>query len=163
MLLPILLALQAAVGDKVPDFSLRDTSGKDWSLAELRKRADSGVVSLTFWCTFCHSCRELDASFQKAAADRRGKAALLALDSSAVDSPEKIEDFRRSRKFDVPVFVDADGKLADLFGVKVTTTTVLLDKDGVLRYRGRFGPAQDALQALLDGKDIAVKETPPAG
>ena len=50
-----------AVGDKVPDFTVTDVAGKAWTLSDLQKRTASGVVSLTFWCTFCHSCRMMDA------------------------------------------------------------------------------------------------------
>jgi peroxiredoxin len=157
-----------AIGAKVPEFSVTDVAGKAWTLADLRKRSDSGVVSLTFWCTFCHSCRMMDARFQKQAADFKDKAAVVAVDASAADTAKKVEDFTRDRKFGVPVFLDADGKAADLFGVRLTTTTVVLDKAGVLRYRGSFGSedqphARNALRAVLDGKEVAVKETAPSG
>ena len=74
----------------------------------------------------------------------------------------------RDKKFSVPIFIDAGGKAADLFAVRVTTTTFVIDKAGVLRYRGQFGAedsphAQNALRAVLNGKEVTVKETPPAG
>jgi peroxiredoxin len=173
----ILAALQAgasqdpkplAVGDKVQDFTVTDIAGKTWKLSELQKRTDSGVVSLTFWCTFCHSCRMMEARFQKAAAEYKDKAAVLGIDASAADTAKKVENFIREKKFSVPVFIDSDGKAADLFGVRLTTTTVVIDKTGILRYRGQFGAedsphAQNALRAVLDGKEVAVKETSPAG
>ncbi len=157
-----------AIGEKVPDFTVTDVAGKSWTLGELRKRTESGVVSLTFWCTFCHSCRMMDARFQKQAAEFKDKAAVLALDASAADTAKKVEDFARDKKFSVPVFLDPEGKAADLFGVRVTTTTVVIDKAGVLRYRGQFGGegsphSRDALQAVLDGKEVPVKETTPSG
>jgi len=150
------------VGQKVPDFTVTDTAGKTWTLAELRKRTSSEVVSLTFWCTFCHSCRMMDAKFQTLADEHRGKAAVVGLDASALDTAEKIDAFARDRKFTVPVFLDA-GKAADLFGVTKTTTTLVVDKDGVLRYQGRFEGAQAALKAVLAGEEVKVKETVPAG
>lgn len=165
--LAILLSLLQApapvkVGEKVPAFTVTDTAGQAWTLAALQKRTESEVVSLTFWCTFCHSCRMMDARFQKHADDYREKAAVVGLDASAVDTPEKIEAFARDKKFTVPVFIDA-GKAADLFGVSKTTTTVVIDKDGVLRYRGRFDGAQAALKAVLAGEEVQVKETDAAG
>ena len=157
-----------SIGDKVQDFVVADVAGKSWKLSDLQKRTDSGVVSLTFWCTFCHSCRMMDARFQKMAADFKDKAAVVGIDASAADTSKKVEDFTRERKFSVPIFIDADGKAADLFAVRVTITTVVIDKAGVLRYRGQFGAegsphAQNALRAVLDGKEVAVKETAPAG
>lgn len=156
------------VGDKVPDFQVTDVSGKTVKLSDLQKRTPSGVVSLTFWCTFCHSCRMMDARFQKLAAGLKDKAAVVAIDASAADNAKKVEDFTRDRKFSVPVFMDVEARAADLFGVRVTTTTVVIDKDRVLRYHGQFGGeesphAGNALRAVLDGKDVAVRETAPSG
>jgi len=157
-----------AVGDKVEGIVVTDLAGKSWNLSELQKRAESGVVSLTFWCTFCHSCRMMDARFQKLASDFKDKAAVVGIDASAADNAKKIEEFARNKQFSVPIFVDAGGKVADLFGIRLTTTTIVIDKAGVLRYRGQFdgndGPhAENALQALLAGKELAVKETTPKG
>src|SRR5687767_15586143 len=96
LLLLIALGVQdpkpLAVGDTVPDFEVTDLAGKTVKLSELRARAESGVVTLTFWCTFCHSCRMMDAKLQKLAADHRGKAAVVGVDASAVDDAKKIED-----------------------------------------------------------------------
>ncbi|RPH35630.1 MAG: peroxiredoxin family protein [Planctomycetota bacterium] len=152
-----------AVGDKVPDFTVKDAAGKSWTLSDLQKRTESGVVSLTFWCTFCHSCRMMDAAFQKRAGDLKDKAAVVAIDASAADTAKRVEDFARDKKFTVPVFLDADAKTADFFGIRVTTTTVVIDKAGVLRYTGQFAAAESALKAVLEGKEVAVKETSPSG
>ncbi len=160
--------LSVAVGDKVPDFTVIDVEGKAWKLSDLQKRTVSGVVSLTFWCTFCHSCRMMDARFQKVAEEFKDKASILGIDASAADTAKRVEAFAREKNFSVAVFMDADGKIANLFGIRLTTTTVVIDKAGVLRYRGQFGVeesphAQNALRAVLDGQEVAVKETAPAG
>jgi peroxiredoxin len=156
------------IGEKVPDFTVSDLTGKTVKLSDLQKRTESGVVSLTFWCTFCHSCRMMDARFQKLAGELKEKATIVAVDASATDNAQRIDDFTKAKKFSVPVFLDSEGRTADLFGVRLTTTTILIDKSGVLRYWGQFGgeanpAAENALRAVLDGKDVAVKETTAAG
>lgn len=150
------------------DFEVADLSGKVWKLSELQKKTPSGVVCLTFWCTFCHSCRQMDGRFQTLAADYKDKATVIGIDASAADDAKKVDAFVRARQFSVPVFMDKDGKVADRFGVKVTTTTIVIDKAGVIRYRGQFGSdaspyAREALSAVLLGKDVSVKATTPAG
>lgn len=152
-----------AIGDPVPDLELTDLAGKPVKLSGLRARTPSGVVTLTFWCTFCHSCRMMDAKFQALADDFQGKAAVAGVDASAADDAKKIEDFSRAKKFSVPVFLDAAGKAADLFGVRLTTTTVVIDKAGALRYRGAFDAARAALAAVLEGKKVSVPETAAQG
>ena len=67
----------------------------------------------------------------------------------------------------LPIVLDAGGRTADIFGTEVTTTTVVIDGKGVLRYCGRFGrgdgAAEAALKAVLAGKEVAVKMTPHDG
>ncbi len=161
-------ALLPQAGEAVRDFEVADLSGKVWKLSELQKKTESGVVCLTFWCTFCHSCRQMDARFQTLAADFKDKVTVIGVDASAGDDAKKVDAFVQSKKFSVPVFIDKGGKVADQFGVKMTTTTLVIDKGGIVRYRGQFGGegtpyARDALSAVLEGKEPTVKETAPAG
>ncbi len=128
-----------AVGVKVPDFTVTTLDGQKRSLAELQKDASGKArpVVLTFWCTFCGSCREVDARLAEFAKTYGDKVAFHVL--------------------------DATGCSADVFGVKMTTTTVVIDANGVLRYRGRFGrasesPAEDAVKSVLAGGEVKIKE-----
>lgn len=107
------------LGEQVPEFVVTDLAGESWSLSELQKRSQSGVVSLTFWCTFCHSCRTMEARLQKLADDHKDEAAVLGIAASAADTAGKVENFARSKQFRVPVFLDADGGVADLFGIQL--------------------------------------------
>ena len=153
-----------AVGEKVPEFSVTDLAGKTRTLAELRKSAPSGVVSLTFWCSFCPSCRHMEKGLDQFARRYRGKAAVAALDASAGETPERVKAFAKEKGLSVPILIDAAGRTADLFGVGVTTTTVIIDADGVLRYRGQFAHGQEtyaegALKAVLTGERVPREET----
>jgi peroxiredoxin len=155
-----------APGDVVPDFTVTDLAGNVLKRSELHRSAKSkpDAVVLTFWCTFCHSCRGLDRKLEKLAADYQGRAAVFAVDAAAEDTPEKVAAFFEAKGVKLPVVLDHDGKVADLFGVKVTTTTLVIDAKGVLRYRGQFGRgsdayAEDALKAVLAGEEVAVKST----
>ena len=96
------------------------------------------------------------------------KATVVGIDANAADTAAKVEEFIQARKFSVPVLLDANGKAADLFGVRLTTTTVVIDKAGVLRYWGQFGGedspyVENALRAVLDGKDVTARETSASG
>jgi peroxiredoxin len=155
-----------AVGEKVPDFSVRPLDGKAVKLSELRKderRTKKGVIVLTFWCSTCSSCRRVEHDLDKLARDYEGRAAVIALDANAGETAEKVAAFAKDKGLTVPIVLDPDGRTADLFGTEVTTTTVVIDGDGVLRYCGRFKEAEDALKAVLAGKEVAVKTTPHDG
>ena len=153
-----------AVGDRVPDFSVTDLAGKTRKLSDLQKDAKSGIVMLTYWCSFCHSCRHVEATLDRVSKSYKGQAAVLALDSSAGETAEGITAFVKEKGLSLPIVIDPDGKTTDMFGVRVTTSTLIIDRDRVLRYRGRFveegkTPAEDALKAVLAGQTVPVKET----
>lgn len=157
-----------AIGDPVPDFEVRDLEGKTHRLSDLRKQTQSGIVSLTFWCSFCHSCRHVETRLDRFAQDHKGQAVVAAIDASAGETAAGVAAFAQKTGLSLPIVIDAPGKTADLFGVKVTTTTVIIDGKGILRYRGQFGDgnrmlAGDALQAVLAGKPVSLKETPQRG
>lgn len=79
----------------------------------------------------------------------------------------------------VKTVLDADRKVANKNGVKVTPETVVLDSKGEIRYRGRIDDfyaalgkprraattheLRDALDAVLAGKSVAVAETKALG
>jgi peroxiredoxin len=151
-------------GDRVPDFSITDLSGTTRKLSELQKSTPSGAVTLTFWCSFCHSCRPMESKLDKVARAFKGKAAVVAVDASAGETADGIRAFAKGKGLAVPILLDAEGKAADLFGVRVTTTTLVIDREGILRYRGQFTEAErplaeEALKAVLDGKEVRQKET----
>jgi RNA polymerase sigma factor (sigma-70 family) len=156
-----------AIGDSVPDFSVSDLDGKAVKLSQLQKdsrRTSSGIVVLSFWCSFCPSCRRVEKRLDKLATDYEGKAFVVALDASAGETAEMVRAAVRKEALTLPVLLDPDGRTADLFATAATTTTVVIDGQGVLRYCGRFNDgdrayAEDALKALLAGGEVAVKIT----
>lgn len=157
-----------AIGDRVPDFTVRDLQGKARSLSELQKQTKYRIVSLTFWCTFCHSCRDMESRLDRFASEHKGRAAVAAIDASAGETASGIAAFAKKTGLSLPILIDAPGKAADLFGVTLTTTTLVIDGQGRLRYRGQFMVgekmlAADVLKAVLAGKPVATKETRQRG
>jgi peroxiredoxin len=159
------------IGDKVPNFTLTMLDGKSIKLSELRKdekQAKSGVVVLCFWCSTCHSCRHVEKQLDKLAKKYAGEAAVIALDANADDTADVVAAFLKKHGLAVPVALDATGHAADVFGIKVTTTTVVIDADGVLRYCGQFAAkggasAEAALKAVLAGDEVQIATTPHNG
>lgn len=121
-------------GDHVPEFELPDQTGTVRSLTSLLA---GGPVVLFFYpaamtpgCTkeACHF-RDLASEFDDVGAVRVG------ISTDAVDKQSKFSD---SQRFDYPLLSDADGKVAEMFGVKrgllgkfmpVKRTTFVIDTD----------------------------------
>src|SRR5262249_50029409 len=137
-----------AVGEKVPDFSVQTLDGKTVKLGELQKdekRTKTGVVVLSFWCSTCGSCRRVEHHLDKLARDYEGRAAVIALDANAGETAVRVAAFAKEKGLTMPIVLDPGGRTADLFGTEVTTTTVVIDGKGVLRYCGRFGQGEAGL------------------
>ncbi len=124
-------------GDRVPDFELPDQTGAVRSLSSLL--ADGPVVlffypaAMTPGCTkeACHF-RDLADEFAEVGASRVG---------ISTDPVGKQAKFSDSQRFDYPLLSDADGKVAELFGVKrgllgkflpVKRTTFVIDTDSTV-------------------------------
>lgn len=163
-------ATPVSIGDKVPNFAVT-INDKKWTLNQLRNNkelSNDGTIVLTFWCSFCHSCRDIDQDLNQLAQHYKGKAAVIALDASDGETTEQVAEFAKEKGLTLPIALNASGSAADIFGTKVTTTTVVIDKEGVLRYRGQFGNAghpftRDALEAVLQNQTVKVTETKHRG
>lgn len=100
-------------GDEVPDFELPDQTGAPRRLSTLL--AEGPVVlffypaAMTSGCTkeACHF-RDLAAEFTAAGVQRVG---------ISRDSVDKQKQFADKHSFDYPLLSDADGTVADIFGV----------------------------------------------
>lgn len=141
-----------------------DLNGKRWKLSDLQKQTKSGVVSLTFWCSFCHSCRGVEGRLDQFAGAQKDRATVLAVDASAGETVGGVKRFAARRGLGLPIYLDTPGKTSDLFGVLVTTTTVVIDAQGILRYREQVADdqhryAEEPLQSVLAGEPVVVKET----
>src|SRR3954451_17249844 len=101
-------------GERVEDFELPDQDGMPRRLSTLL--ADGPVLlffspaAMTPGCTkeACHF-RDLAAEFAAAGAQRVGISA---------DAPDKQRQFAEKHRFDYPLLSDADGAVADMFGVR---------------------------------------------
>ncbi|MGI9161506.1 MAG: peroxiredoxin [Mycobacterium sp.] len=121
-------------GDRVPEFELPDQTGTVRSLSDLL--ADGPIVlffypaAMTPGCTkeACHF-RDLASEFADVGASRVG------ISTDAVSKQAKFSD---SQRFDYPLLSDADGRVAEIFGVKrgllgkflpVKRSTFVIDTD----------------------------------
>jgi peroxiredoxin len=154
------------VGTEVEDFAVTDNTGKAFRLGTLRRtEASLGKIAvLTFWCTTCGSCRQIEKAFDKKAKEYKGdRVQFFMVDSNFTDSVQRVNRFLEKNDLSFPVLMDSESRIARYFGTKLTTTTAVIDAEGRIRYYGGFGKAEDAVRNLLAGKDVLVPESPTSG
>ena len=128
----LLLALAASakeVSGPAPDFTLKSRSGENIKLSELRGE----VVMINFWASWCGPCRQemplLDALYQRYRP--------MGFTILGVSVDEDVADAKRLLKeipVTFPVLFDTDNKVADLYELVAMPSTVLVDRDGNMRF-----------------------------
>ncbi|MFN9851877.1 MAG: redoxin domain-containing protein [Planctomycetota bacterium] len=121
--------------------------------------------------------QELAGSLEKNAATQ-GAIQWVGVISNSHDSPEDIREFANDLGVQFPLIKDSDQSIAKAWRATRTADVVVVDRDGLIRYRGRiddqYAPGvkrskplhselQDALTALLEGREPDVAVTEPTG
>ena len=171
LLLTLLVTVWAPaqpLGKTLPEFDFQTVDGENLNLSELRKKSPTGVVLLTFWCTECASCRATEESLAQVTREFAGKAKVVAVASSKDDTPQTVQAYLDKHKTGIEVLMDSKGRFARYLGVDTTTTTVILDQTGRVRYygtlkRGKKFFAVDPLKQVLAKKIVGQPRGPLYG
>jgi peroxiredoxin len=164
-----------AVGESAPTFELPDTDGN------VHQPGDAPATVIAFTCNHCPyalAWHERIIALADDYADRGVR--VLAINPNDVvryprDAPERMRDRVQQGEFDgVPYLFDESQEVAHAYDAKTTPDIYVLDGGLQLRYRGApdadyEDPSQnaafvrDALDAVLDGRELDRRETPPIG
>ena len=160
-----------AVGDRVPEFTLPDTSGEEHSLRV--------PAVLVFTCNHCPYALAWHDRIAAAARDYPDFAFYAINPTDAERYPHDSLEAMRERvesegDWPMPYLHDESQEVARAYGAKTTPDVFVVDADGVLRYRGApdadhgdesldAGWLRAALNGLRAGEDIELSETDPVG
>ncbi len=163
-------------GSRIVNFTLRDYHGKRVSLVDSK---DNRFTVVMFLGVECPLARLYGPRMQKLAAEYRGRGvAFLGIDSNRQDSVPELAAFAQLHHIDFPLLKDPGNRVADMFAATRMSEVLVLDRELVVRYRGRiddqYGPGyaspkpqrndlQEALDELLNGKAVSAPTTEVAG
>ena len=118
-----------SVGSVAPDFALASTTGRNLRLSEMRGQ----VVLINFWATWCAPCRQEMPLLSGLYQQYRGAGFNLLgvnLDGDRVKAQKMLSELGVT----FPVLFDEKKKVADLYNPDGMPTTLVIDRDGHLRY-----------------------------
>jgi len=169
-----------AIGSAIPmtDVKMKGVDGKELALADVKTAQGTLVV---FTCNHCPFAKMWETRIVELgntyAAKGIGVIAINANDPKVAeeDSFDVMQQRAKQRGMHFPYVVDATSNLARAFGATKTPEAFLFDKDGKLVYHGAIDdngqePAKvenaylkNALESVVAGKDVSVKETKSIG
>lgn len=122
-------ALAVNVDDMAPDFTLKRLDGTNLRLQELRGQ----VVLVNFWASWCGPCLQemplLDRMHQRY---RDAGFAVLGVNVEGEEKPAREVAGETGVTF--PVLIDAGQKVSERYALEAMPSSVVIDRDGVVRY-----------------------------
>ena len=123
------LAASGLQGQSAPDFALKSSNGENLRLSEFR----GDVVMINFWATWCGPCRQemplLDELYQ-----RYQRVGFSLLGVNIDDDPRRAMRMIEELGVGFPVLFDAEKAVSQLYKVDAMPVTVLVDREGNVRY-----------------------------
>jgi peroxiredoxin len=113
---------------EAPAFSLKSLDGKQIALSDFRGKP----VLITFWATWCASCKEEIPFLEKFSIEKKDQLAVLLI---AIDGERKktVQKIVNENKVTIPVLLLLKEKVMDHYGVRGwVPLTFLIDREGML-------------------------------
>jgi peroxiredoxin len=134
LLCSALLASLSLAGDMrpAPDFSLDAHGGKQVALSELRGQ----VVMINFWASWCVPCKEEMPLLEQMYRKYRPMGFTL-LGVNVEPQQDKAEALLEKTPVSFPVLFDRENRVSKLYNVTGMPSSVLIDREGNVRYLHR--------------------------
>lgn len=132
------------------------------------------VVIVNFWSCECPHSERADGLIMQWLEEWGGEVELLSVASNRNESARSVEDISKARSLPT-VLLDAEHVVADLYEAITTPHVFVVNRDGILRYRGAVDDVtfrqrqatrfflKEAVDALLEGHSPEPTETPAYG
>ena len=126
------LSYADTVSGPAPDFTLKSRTGENLKLSEYR----GDVVMINFWASWCAPCRQemplLEELYKK-----YSDLGFTLLAVNVEEDSSKADDLLRDITVTFPVLFDNTNKVSKLYKVVAMPSTVVIDRDGNMRYLHR--------------------------
>jgi len=129
----MLLAVESvnAVGlkERAPDFTLKSLEGSNLRLEEYRGQ----VVLINFWASWCGPCRQ-EMPLLDRLHHRYEDTGFAVLGVNVEGEIEPAQDIVDKTNVTFPILIDDGQKVSEMYNLQAMPSTVVVDRDGVVRY-----------------------------
>lgn len=117
-------------GSRAHDFTLESLDGETVSLSDLK----GSVVLVNFWATWCPPCQAEIPDFEEAYRERATDG-FVVLGVNVEEPASQVLPFVADMGITYPVVLDRDGRVSREYRALGLPTSLLVDQDGVIRFR----------------------------
>ncbi|MBK8247871.1 MAG: TlpA family protein disulfide reductase [Gemmatimonadetes bacterium] len=140
-------AIDLEIGAKAPDMALLTLDGQP---ANLSAYIGKTPFLMEVWATWCENCEALAPRILAAKQKYGNQMKFLGVAVSFNQSPARVKAHMEKHGFDIETLYDKKGEADVIYGVKATSTIVVVDKSGKIVYAGA-GAGQDIEAAVKKG------------
>ena len=119
----------ASVSGPAPNFTLKSLDGKNLKLSEMR----GDVVLINFWASWCGPCRQ-EMPLLNALHNKYAPLGFTVLGVNVEENSADARGFVSNFPVDFPVVLDNKNKVSRQYDVIAMPTTVVVDRDGNMRF-----------------------------
>ena len=158
------------INQLAPDFELPDLEHRHHRLSEYR----GNIVIVNFWSCECPHSERTDKAIMAMIVQWRDVVVMLSIAANRNENVEALKIAADARRLPT-VLIDSQCFVADLYAAQTTPHVYLIDREGILRYRGAMDdmtfrkrtPSRffldEAVESLLEGHLPALTESPAYG
>lgn len=130
----------SSIQGKAPNFTLKSNTGKNIKLSELRGQ----VVLLNFWASWCGPCRQEMPLLEKLQ-QRYNALGFTVLGVNVEEDPSKARTLLKDISVTFPILFDTQNTVSKQYKVSAMPSTVMIDRDGNMRYLHKgYKPGDEA-------------------
>ena len=166
------------IGDKLPEFVLTATNGRECNLYEFE---ESKIIVVMFTCNHCPYVIAYEDRLIKLQKDfsKEGVTFVGINSNDEINYPEdgfeNMVKRAKEKNYNFPYLRDDKQVVAKIFGATRTPEIFLFDQNRILQYHGRIDDnwkepekveeesLKEAIEALLSGKSVLEQETQAIG
>lgn len=113
----------------VPNFELLDIKGEEVKLSNYQDK----IIVLSFWTTWNPAAQDQLVILESYYQDIKDEEGVVLLTINNQEDESVVSNFIRRGEYSLPVLLDQDGEIGELYGISILPATFFINKEGKVK------------------------------